>query len=283
MVKTTQRAAPGGAGTPAIDPDNQEQRDPGLPAVIQGDDDFAAYAGRGAESVGAADLLVPRLSILQGLSDQINKQHSAYIPGAQVGEIADLGTGEVFEAPLWVLPCHYQKVWIEWAPRNSGKGLIAVHPTSEIMAQTTQNDRKQNVLQNGNYVAETAQFYVLNLSAGGRPSFISFGGTQLKKSRRWLTIATNERLKRVDGSEFQPPLFYRSYLLGTAYESNSQGSWYGWTVQPGKALPEVTELDWRSLKARAVEFQASVARGEARGDESAGADQAPGGDGEQPL
>lgn len=236
-------------------------------ATTNSNDDFADFAGRGAEGVQARDKLVPRLAVLQGLSEQIKPRHSSYIEGAKEGDIADLGTGEIFAAPLWVLPCHYSKVWIEWAPRNSGKGIVAMHATESAAGPTTRNDRGQNVLANGNYLVETAQIFVLNLAAGGRPSFISMTSTQLKKARRWMTLATGERLRRADGSEFQPPLFYRTYLLGTAAESNNQGGWVGWTVQPGKALPEVTEYDWRALKARAVEFQASIARGELRADE----------------
>lgn len=232
--------------------------------------DFEEYAGAGLDNVGADDLLVPRLSILQALSPQLKKAKSEYIPDAEEGLIADLGTGELYPDGLWFLPVHYRKEYLEWAPRDSGKGLVEVHSSADILDECKKDDRGRMVLPSGNYIAETAQFYGLNLSAGGRMSFIPMTSTQLKKARRLNTLAMGEKLKRADGSEFTAPMFYRTYHFGSAAESNNEGDWFGWTIQRGKALPELTPeedgFNWQQLKADAIAFRESLMKGAVRGD-----------------
>jgi hypothetical protein len=89
--------------------------------------------------------------------------------------------------------------------------------------------------------------------------------TQLKRSRKWMTLATGERLKRSDGSSFVPPLFYRSYNLGVAAESNNEGEWFGWKVDRGPSLPELTS-DWKSLRDECISFRDQLLLGSLRGD-----------------
>lgn len=227
---------------------------------------FEDFAGAGLENVTKDDVLIPRLTLLQALSPQLNKKKPEYIEGASIGDIADVGTGEVFEAPILFLPVHFQKIWIEWAPRESGKGLVAIHETPDCMRNCEQNDRGQWVNDAGNYIAETSQFFGFNLAADGRKCFVSFTSTQLKKARRWNTLAMSEKLRRADGSEYAPPLFYRTYKLGSAEESNSQGDWAGWTVERGPKLEELP--NFKSLFAEAVEFRKQLSSGAVKADHS---------------
>ena len=236
------------------------------------DDSFEEFAGAGMENVGAGDLLVPRLGILQPLSPQLKKNKSEYIEGAEAGLIADIGTGEIFPGGVWFLPVYYRKEYLEWHPRESGKGLAAIHSNPAVLDGCTRDESNGRMMMpNGEtYIAETAQFFGLNLSAGRRWSFIPMTSTQLKKARRWNTLATGEKLRRADGSEFTAPMFYRSYNLGTADEENNKGEWVGWTINRGPALPEITKddhgMDWRQIKQEALAFHRSLAEGAVRGD-----------------
>jgi hypothetical protein len=225
---------------------------------------FQGHANSGMEKVTSKDVLIPRVGIIQKMSDQVNKNHSAYIEGVEIGMICDLSTGEIIDPPMHFLPVVWDKVWLEWYPRKSGKGLAAIHPTDDILTQTKPNEKNQPTLPNGNYVAETAQFYGLNLSAGRRPSFIPMTSTQLKKSRRWITLAKGERQINPNGEEYIPPLFFRSYLLSTANESNTEGDWEGWVIQRGLSLPELP--NWKNIFRQAVEFRESIAASISRGD-----------------
>ena len=239
-----------------------------LPDIAGG---FEQYAGAGLENVGVKDLLVPRLSILQALSPQLKRKDAAYIEGAEAGMIADVGTGELFPDGVLFLPVHYRKDFLEWAPRSTGKGLVATHGDPSILDQCSRDEKNRPVLPNGNYIAETAQFFGINLTAGRRKCFIPMASTQLKKARKWNTLATGEKLKRSNGTEYTAPLFYRAYKLGTADESNTEGSWAGWTIERDKSLPELEEMlgtPWANVLQEVLEFREALILGELKADVS---------------
>jgi hypothetical protein len=235
--------------------------------VIANDDFLAAMqsAGSGLENVTARNLIIPRITILQGLSPQVTRGKPEFDPDARVGDIYDVGLQENFGEAFDFLPVHFVTQWLEWAPRESGKGLQRIHDSGSIMNQATeQPETRRMVLPNGNYIAEVAQFYGFNCSAGFRKTFLPMGSTQLKKSRRLLTLATTEKIKKADGSEFTPALYYRSYTLSTVAESNAKGSWIGWKIERSKTLLEFANV--KAVMQEVVEFRNAIVAGELRGD-----------------
>jgi hypothetical protein len=241
--------------------------DQALPPSHLDDDEFGSYAGQGMENVTSGDLLVPRLTILQALSPQLKPRDSAHIPGAAVGTICDVGVGELFPDGLLFLPVYYRKDYLEWAPRATGKGLVGVHGDPAILDQTVRDEKNRPILPNGNLIAETAQFFGINLTAGRRKCFLPMASTQLRKAKKWLMMTTGERLKRADGSDFVAPIWYRTYHLTTADESNNEGDWSGWVINRGAAIKDLDlGFDWRSLKEEAIEFREALIKGEAKAD-----------------
>ena len=229
-------------------------------------DRFSRTAERGLQNVTAKDIIIPRLGILQKLSPQIDIKKPEFIKGANVGDICDLATQTIIEKPLIFLPVSFVKLWLEWAPRSSGKGLVNIHHDESIIDQCLVDPNKPNLhlLPNGNKIVETSQFFGLNLSLGGRKSFIAFASTQIKKSRRWLTLATGEEVTRDDGTKFTPPLFYRSYSLTTVNESNNDGDWEGWKVERHAKIEEMDDFD--RLFTICESFEASISKGESKAD-----------------
>lgn len=246
--------------------------------------DLSAFEGipSGFENVTAKDLLIPRLTILQGLSPQVTPSKPEYDPDARVGQIYDVGLQQSFPDGIAIIPLFYAKAYLEWAPRKSGEGLKAIHDDPAILAQCRkEDDSSKMVLPNGNYISETAQFYVMNISADFRRSFLPMSSTQLKKAKRLLTLATSEKVKRGDGSEFTPPLFYRSYVLDAVMVSNAEGDWHLLRVSRAESLPELGAehgpfpgLNWQGLRDDCVRFSESLRRGEARADTSSLAEEA---------
>ena len=229
---------------------------------------FSEFAGAGLENVEASDLLIPRLAILQALSPQCNPNKPEHIEGATPGQICDVGLGELLTSPALFLPVHFSKVWIEWAPRNTGKGLVAIHPDNSVLADCKPDDKGKPIVQvgdrKGNYVAETAQFFGFNLSSNSQMCFIPMTSSQLKNSRKLNTLASSEKAVDSNGNEFTPPLFYRTYELSVAAESNNDGDWFGWKVDRG---PLLQELDgWEAMLERAVKFRDQIKSGEATAD-----------------
>lgn len=198
--------------------------------------------GVGLENVTANDVLIPRINILQALSPQLQKSKPEFIADAEQGDFCDTGTGEIFRGSITVIPVFFARVYLEWAPRASGKGLIKNHGTDRsILDHTKVDDKNRNVLPNGNYIAETASFYVLNVSAGMRRSFIPLASTQLRAARRWMTMITAQRLTATNGREFTPPIFYRAWEASPVEQSNAEGNWYGWKFDPSTPVPEMED------------------------------------------
>lgn len=245
-----------------------------LPATADDIDSFDGLT-TGLENLNQNDLLIPRLSIIQGLSPQMTRTKAEYDPNAKPGDIYDVALGERFGEGIDFIFVHYQKQWLQWAPRTSGKGLQAIHSTAEILEKTKPDERNRPILPNGDYISETAQLYGLNVSGGFRKSFIAMAVTQLKKARQMLTLATTEKLTRKDGTEFTPPIYYRSYHLSAVPESNNEGDWMGWKMERSKAMTDFT--NWKDLLENVKNFQAALIAGEAKADLSSLNDEAGGG------
>lgn len=236
-------------------------------------EDFEEHSGAGLETVNSSDMLIPRLGIIQKLSPQLDKNEPEYIKEAKESDICDIGMGQLFPEGVIFLPVLYRKEWLEWAPRSTGKGIVHTHATDAILQQCIQNEKKQWVLPNKNIIMETAQWFGFNLSADARPCFIPMASSQLKRSKKWIALATSEKLPRKDGTEFVAPLWYRSYHLeGTVPESNEEGKWFGWKVERGANIMELEAAgvigNWKDLKFKALEFFDRLATGKAHADNS---------------
>lgn len=240
--------------------------------------DFSRYANMGMENVTTQDVIIPRLGILQKLSPQLDKQKAKFIKGAEEGEICDLATGELFEGAIQFVPVYFQTLYLEWAPRSSGQGLKGVHYDAAIKesCEERKNDKGKTFLvlpRTGNIINETKNFYGFNVTANWRPSFIPFASTQIKKARLWNTLA-KESVEGINGP-YTPPLFFRSYILGSGPESNAEGSWYGWTIERGLTLDELganmdgdTKANVTRLAQQALVFLKDITAGRARIDEA---------------
>lgn len=188
-----------------------------------------AQRSSGFENMSADDLAIPFIGILQALSPQL--RGATKVKGAEEGDFYNNVTQEIFKADIKVVPCAYQKCWVEWQPRESGGGFVRQHFTDEILSKTTRNDRNQDVLPNGNLVVMTAYHFCLLIKESGEVErvVLSFTSTQLKKSRRWNTQMMNRRIE-VNGRQITPPMYSHIYTCETEEESNDQGSWCGWVI-----------------------------------------------------
>lgn len=253
-------------------------------AVATADEEmFGGVAGMGMERVTNRDLIIPRVGILQKLSPELDKKHAKYIAGASEGDFCNIGMNELLPSPLQLIPCFFQKQWLEWAPRKSGEGLRGIHNDEAIMRRTKKNDDGQNVLPNKNYIVETSQLYVILLLDDDvrMPAFIPFVSTQHKKVRQLLTDSRRIMIARGDGTKFNPPLFYRYWSAETVEEDNNEGSWMGWKLAPQGPISTLDNA--REVFDHAKEFTQQCIDGVAKadhGDEDAAAGAYGGGGGD---
>ena len=195
--------------------------------------EFYDDAGSGLENIGAEDVTIPRLKILQAMSPEVNKHDGKYVDGASTGDIIKTVTSTVYNEsnPLIVLPVAYKRLFLEWTPRESGGGLVAQHDDPAVLEKTTKNEQYQDVLENGNYIQTSATHFVLVINADGSydTAMISMAGTQLKRSRTWNSMMASVKMKSGD-KVFTPPTFSHKYGLNCVQESNDRGTWFGWGI-----------------------------------------------------
>lgn len=236
----------------------------GSKALAKADDEF--FSGtkrpRGLENVTAADLILPRLTIIQALSPELQKSKpESYIKGAKAGQFLDKASKQTWDDEIELICCHYARVYLEWAPRSAkGKqGLIANHGMdASIMRKITRDDRNRAVLPNGNYIAETMTFFCLNVTDGGKECFVPMTSTQMKAARLWIQLMQGIRLETSGGVPFVPDSYYQSYLANIIEQSNQDGEWFGWSMLAGRRILDIDPSRELLERAKIWSQQASV-------------------------
>lgn len=119
---------------------------------------------KGFENMTTDDMQLPFIRILGQLSPQITKGDAKYIEGAQSGMIYNTVTNELYdgEKGIEVVPCHYKKEFVEWRDRGDGPGApVAVHQPDSAIISTGKREGSKIRLPNGNYLEETASYFVM--------------------------------------------------------------------------------------------------------------------------
>ena len=190
--------------------------------------DMQADAELGGK-VTLADIAVPYLYILQGLSPQVNTDHDRYIKDAKPGMLYLTNLELVFEGRdigLTVVPCYYERLVTEWLPRESGGGLVASHiPDSPAVTNYATDEKGRNFLTNGHQIIDTAYHYFLVQHPETKvwyQAIAPFKSTALKASRRMnSTINTT----MIPGTNTRAPRFMNSWQLTTRKEQKNSYVW----------------------------------------------------------
>lgn len=189
-------------------------------------------AGEGMEGMGAEDFALPMIYVLQKMSPQLDE-----LEDAQAGDFYHTVLQTTFpgEEGLVVVPVKFEKVFVEWIPRERGGGFVNVY-----------NDRREaeRYADEENEIIDTAQWYVLIQTAEGifEPAVIPMTSTKLRVSRNWATRAKMKKQQRADSGEyFTPPLYAYAYRLTTVQQSNDKGTWHNLKVDDESPLVDFTE------------------------------------------
>lgn len=230
--------------------------------------DFAADAGMGMEGADKNSFAIPFITLLQGLSPQLET-----VEGAKPGKFINSITNEVYGEVLFV-PCSFQRRFIRWAPRANGGGYKGDY--SPIDVET--GKLPEISLQDGTYMvdvpagspardskglplfdhlADTRNHFCLVQSATGawQPALISLSSTQIKKSKRLMSRIQGVELRTKEGRAYNPPSFSHVYRAKSQKEENAKGSWWGWEFDIAEPVGNA------ELYAAAKAFHSSVATG----------------------
>jgi len=186
-------------------------------------------AGRGNEEVDTQDLTIPRLQIIQALSDQRKKKSASYIEGADEGMSYNTATGELFEAEVYIIPVYFKKEFLVWTKVVSSDGFRGSFNTEleAVNAIANATDEKPEDL----YVSETHQQYCLLIDPTTKATqeiVLSMKSSQIKVSKKLNTQV------RINGGD----RFSNVYVFTPVEESGKKGDYFNWSFKKAGYTPE---------------------------------------------
>lgn len=230
----------------------------GLPALTA--EDLALMSGdRSTRTFDQKDLVTPQLRVVQVTSGYFKRSHADYVPGSEEGDFIDTLTRTPRKGARIII-CEEKVTYTEWKP-NQG-ALVKQWGTDSSGYDAAEGDYGTRTTAEGHEIVPAETYYCLLLTdeeGASMPVVIYLTGTQYRKGRRLNTLLTTFELKGPDGP-FTAPFWARCFDCTTVPESNDQGSWMGWKIEPGPltlALP-----GGRALYQKAKLFAESVSRGE---------------------
>jgi hypothetical protein len=223
---------------------------------------FAEDVATGFDNMTQDDLALPYVRILGQLSAQVNEGDGKYIEGAKPGMIYNNVTHEIFDGKkgIKVVPCYYKKDYPEKSDKGDGNPLtVATHLPNSPIIKTGKREGAKIRLPNGNYLEETAYYYVLmETKAGGMtPALITMKSSQLSVSKNWNSMMKTIQIEDGKGGFVTPPMHAVVYNLSSAIQKNDKGSWYGWSITQDRIMGQEDKGLYKSAK----EFASSVSDG----------------------
>lgn len=180
-------------------------------------------SNRGSENVGFGDLALPRLQIVQDLSPQHKKNKPEYIEGAQIGDLFNTVTNELYGRETLLVPVYYALEWLVWRQRDAGGGLVHVADTKEEAVEFYSQSDEQSQLE----ILDTAQHYCLRIDPNSpmdnprmEEIVVSMAKSGLKASRTW-----NSQIKIAGGDRWE-----RLYKVGTIEADGRKGEYWTWRI-----------------------------------------------------
>lgn len=197
---------------------------------------FIKEGKRGSENVGTADLVIPRLELVQSLSPCRKKGDPAYIEGAEEGMLYNNVTRELYGSDVTVVPVFFNKEWLIWKDRKKGGGFRGAFPnqTDAKQAIMALKDKDGKAEPPEDFTAlDTAQHFCLLMVPNKRPQqiVISMSKSKMKVSRNWNSLIA------LSGDDS----FARKYSVEGVQETNANNEdYYNIQIKPAGFVDEAT-------------------------------------------
>lgn len=206
---------------------------PATPTGIAATIDYGQDAGAGFENQTQADISIPFLKVLQGLSPEVTKYNAA-----KPGMLFNTVTEEVSSSVTFV-PATTRHVYVEWKPRSEGGGFIAEHQVNSPVVTKAQGESQKfgEYFVGKNELVETFYVYGMLLDENGDPSgpaILGFTSTKIGPYKKWNTRINMFQIKTADGRKVRPPLFAHSVKLTTEIEHRAKGDSFNVVLNPAK-------------------------------------------------
>lgn len=194
--------------------------------------DFLRVDGplKGNENVGAKDLTIPRIMLLQALSPELDANEAKFVPGARAGQFCNSLTHELYDT-LFISDIYYVKEYGIFVKRTSGGGFRGNAP-SEADAIAKVEELMQQKREDLEVIETGIHFCLLHHDDGRPPEEIALymTSTKLKVSRN-----LNSMIRLVPCNRWAA-----RWRLVPVQESNSKGKFYNISVSRDTDTPWVT-------------------------------------------
>lgn len=238
----------------------------GPPVVQQAElpDYIKTDSARGNEGVGTADLVIPRLDVVQSLSPYRKKGDPKQIAGVEEGDLVNSVTLANYGDKVLVVPVLYKKEYLVWRDRKLSKdgqgGFFGAYGTLDE-ADARAHDEGGKAA--GIIVIDTPQNFCLLVdmrSGKAEEIVISMPRSKAKIARQW-----NSLIKLQGGDRFS-----RAYQIGTAFEKGQKGDFYNFSITqygfPSKTVYMQADKLYRDIAAGVLKVQADRSDGAPGGD-----------------
>ena len=235
MAKSTEVAEKKPMGLMAMMAAQEENKN--LPAHAQKKGD------RGNEDVKTEDLQVPRLKIIQAISEELKKNKPEFIAGAEAGDLLNSVTKQLYkmEEGIYLINLRYTKRWNVWKARDYKGGGLCGTFESEAEAIQCRNSLAEadslpmvdeEALKQYYEVVETPEHWCLAVNGDTmemEPVIVDMPYTKSKVSRSWNTC-----IKQRPGDRFST-----IWKLTSKEEQNGAGQdYHNYTFEPLMFVPD---------------------------------------------
>ena len=142
-------------------------------------------SGRGNEEVTPNQLTIPRVKLLQKMSDEVDKHHPNYIEGAEDGNFLNSLTREIYGDEIYVLNVKFKDEYVVWRNREAGGGLLGNFSSEKDAAEAIkEQDKPQDyeIRQTHSHMMMVKNPETGDLS---NPVLMDFAASKLRVSRNW--------------------------------------------------------------------------------------------------
>lgn len=144
--------------------------------------------GLGNENVGQ-HVTIPRIKLLQKMSDEVDKYSSKHIQGAEPGHFLNSLSGQNYGEELYVINLLFRNEYVVWRTRDAGGGILGSYPTAAAAQTAIAAQEKPQ-----DYTITDTHSHVLlikNPETGEldrTPVIMDFASSKMKTSRDWNSM-----------------------------------------------------------------------------------------------
>jgi len=216
-------------------------------------------AGAGTEDFSRDDIALPFLNLLQALSPQVQRNGPDQVEGAEPGDFYNTVTGQIFKGDdgVRVIYVAYQKVYVEWVPRDQGGGFVAQYTDQQTALEQADPE---------NDLVDTALHFIMieNPDMGFfEQAILPMTSTKLKTSRKWNSLVMMKKLVTEDGEKFTPPSYASVFRMSSVSQTNDEGTFYNIKIEDTGELTPALEPDGAEIYEACKRFREMVKTGAA--------------------